>query len=873
MPVVPVERDVETRPIGAPSLGYLPAQEGIGKGLENLGQELGNVAKVAKERGDTVALLDASSQLDNWEQQNIYGKDGALTKKGKNAIGVPNSVAQQFDTDMNDLTKNLANDDQRIAFQKLAQQRKAALMGTLYSHERKEMDDYGKSVWKGKQETGLDRVEANYDNQQAVDDTVADLQRANTAYQQTQGLADDEIAAQNNDIAVKGYLRALGKKAVADPDGFLESIKEGADVEQLSKKPGMARGVRNNNPGNLKGDDDWQGKAGADKDGYLKFDSASDGLRAMAINLKNQQSKHDLATLDQIIEKYAPPDENDTEAYKKQAAEALGLKGDGPINLQDPRMLSALMTFMVKKENGTQPYPQGAIDRAAESALNGSDGQEKPKEIQVADASGMTVPASSGKPEGATPPTGGPVVPKTANVTGNKMFDALPFQYQAQLVRLAESTVSKQRVQFRADVEKRSKDALAMAQDGVPDNGIAPTEAEFSKAYGYDEGPQKFKEFSTLRDTATAIYDVATQTPAQQAQTLAAQKPKAGEGYAQQDAKYKVLESAVVAANKSRNDDPIAFAQKYGLAPNTPLQLNSPNTLAQQLPERAAVADEMHKTYGTPLMPLTKDEAQKLSQALDKMIPTDQLVYLKNFRDGLAQPSLYQAALQQIRPDSPVTAVAGAFVGLDGQQVVEEHTFSANEKVTPISVAQRLIEGEALLNPTKFEKGEDGKPSSGKVFPMPKDGNDESIKGLRPVFNGYVGDAFRGMPDIANVAYQSYRAYYAAEAARRGDYSGVLNETIAAQAARAVIGNVVEKGDGRAVAPWGMDDTTFLDNAKTDFDAIVQEQGYDPKKVKWDAVTLENTGNPGEYRAKIGAGYLVNKEGQPMIISAGARRP
>jgi len=40
---------------------------------------------------------------------------------------------------------------------------------------------------------------------------------------------------------------------------------------------------------------------------------------------------------------------------------------------------------------------------------------------------------------------------------------------------------------------------------------------------------------------------------------------------------------------------------------------------------------------------------------------------------------------------------------------------------TPQYVAQKLLLGEDLLNPSKGQKGEDGKPISGKVFPMPKD--------------------------------------------------------------------------------------------------------------------------------------------------------
>ena len=49
---------------------------------------------------------------------------------------------------------------------------------------------------------------------------------------------------------------------------------------------------------------------------FCVFDTPEHGLRALAKDLVNQQRIHNLATVDQIISKYAPPaDANDTAAY------------------------------------------------------------------------------------------------------------------------------------------------------------------------------------------------------------------------------------------------------------------------------------------------------------------------------------------------------------------------------------------------------------------------------------------------------------------------------------------------------------------------------------------------------------------------------
>lgn len=309
-----------------------------------------------------------------------------------------------------------------------------------------------------------------------------------------------------------------------------------------------------------------------------------------------------------------------------------------------------------------------------------------------------------------------------------------------------------------------------------------------------------------------------------------------------------------------RDSDPMTYAQTKGITPNQPLNFNDPSALPAQLQVRAQAAATMRQDYGSPLKVMTNEEAKHFSSSLEQMPTSNKLQYLKTFRDSFDDPNLYQASLQQIRPDSPVTAMAGAYLGLHGKTTTATHMFSDDDTVNPETVATRLVEGEALLNPTKGDKQTDGK---GK-FPMP---SDTGATGLRQAFNEYVGDSFRGNPQTADQAYQAYRAYYAAESAKQGDYSGTMNSDIASLAAKAVIGNVVEKNGKSVVAPWGMDETTFNDMARVRFEDVKKAFGFE--RVNWDDVGLENTGEPGKYRAIVGAGYLTDAGGKPLTINLG----
>jgi hypothetical protein len=79
----------------------------------------------------------------------------------------------------------------------------------------------------------------------------------------------------------------------------------------------ISRGIRNNNPGNLRATAliKWRGQTGEDAEGFCIFDNPISGCRAMLLDLLNAQQKDKLTTLEILISHYAPPDENDTPAY------------------------------------------------------------------------------------------------------------------------------------------------------------------------------------------------------------------------------------------------------------------------------------------------------------------------------------------------------------------------------------------------------------------------------------------------------------------------------------------------------------------------------------------------------------------------------
>ena len=111
----------------------------------------------------------------------------------------------------------------------------------------------------------------------------------------------------------------------------------------------LPRGIRNNNPLNIRKGNNWKGekKVQVDK-AFEEFESIQMGLRAGFIILRNYQRtslapKMRANTIRKIINRWAPPSENNTLKYIETVAKRSGLNPDELIAFRDkPRMLAVV---------------------------------------------------------------------------------------------------------------------------------------------------------------------------------------------------------------------------------------------------------------------------------------------------------------------------------------------------------------------------------------------------------------------------------------------------------------------------------------------------------------------------------------------------
>lgn len=129
------------------------------------------------------------------------------------------------------------------------------------------------------------------------------------------------------------------------------SVVAGMAVAEETKLQPLS--IRNNNPGNIKiSGDTWDGSSGNDGT-YVTFNSPEYGARAMAKLLGNYQTMHGLNTVASMINRWAPPSENDTSTYASTVASRMGIGVNDVIDFSKDRgMLKSMMRHMIDYEGG-----------------------------------------------------------------------------------------------------------------------------------------------------------------------------------------------------------------------------------------------------------------------------------------------------------------------------------------------------------------------------------------------------------------------------------------------------------------------------------------------------------------------------------------
>ena len=118
----------------------------------------------------------------------------------------------------------------------------------------------------------------------------------------------------------------------------------------------LPRGLRNNNPLNIrKNQNRWKGLARRQTDrSFFQFKEMKWGYRAAFIILRRYYNEHHLLTIEDIINRWAPPNENNSKAYANYVATMCATRTDRilPSPTQDAVLWQKIVFAMAEYENG-----------------------------------------------------------------------------------------------------------------------------------------------------------------------------------------------------------------------------------------------------------------------------------------------------------------------------------------------------------------------------------------------------------------------------------------------------------------------------------------------------------------------------------------
>jgi hypothetical protein len=146
----------------------------------------------------------------------------------------------------------------------------------------------------------------------------------------------------------------------------------------MVRPDGWTRGEANNNPGNIERNaTKWKGMD-PDQSGdsrFVVYLNPMWGIRALAKTLLTYSTLYpegtpgDIDTVREIINRWAPPVENDTGAYVKAVAQEVGVNPDQRIQVDDHEILRRLVMGIIRHENGRVIYTDADLDDGIDRAL------------------------------------------------------------------------------------------------------------------------------------------------------------------------------------------------------------------------------------------------------------------------------------------------------------------------------------------------------------------------------------------------------------------------------------------------------------------------------------------------------------------------
>ncbi|MCG7781006.1 hypothetical protein [Lelliottia amnigena] len=825
MPVVPTTsgRQVQSRGVQTSGFTVRANPEAFGAGLSNVIDKYAGVYAEAKQRADVAQAQDASLQLSQVSSDLLNNPDtGLLNMQGKNALGKGQEYTQQFDSQAEQIAMTLP-EGARAGFMQQAQQIRTQFTTQAGRHEIGQLNAYEEGQFQatllnnGKNAAGL------YGDNEAYTSVNIQTFQQIEEYGAAHGWSPEQVQAKKTEFKEKVADSALSQWSANNATAFIQSNGELSDTVAGSRRavsdgaPDDARGIRNNNPGNLEfsKSNPWSGQTG-DDGRFAKFETPEHGIRALGRNLLSYQ-RQGIDTVSDIINRWAPPsDNNNTDAYIKAVCAQLGITADQQLDASNPDTLKALCAAIIHHENGSQPYSDQQLATGVSAAIGLSQ-----------------LPTS------------------TKRYTGNAAFDAASPEAQATFMRQADQVRKQQQAEYRTGIDARVRDASAAYMRGV-DFPDAPDQADFMSAYGVREGNQRYTEFRNTQIAGQYIgsfRNMPTSGITAYVEQLKPGTDETGDGYASRAELFDQVSAAATKVISQRQSNPFNAAVEIGAY--KPIASNRPQDITAEVANRFS-SQESLRAIGINAPILSSEEAAALSEQVRGTKDVNQTIsLLQSMGETLSAPAMRQVA-SAIAPNNAATAYSALLLGTPDNQydntkpsIAYSQFVGYKPTMNKYDVSKVVLAGDQLLNPTKAMK-------DAGITPVQLPSEDK----MKRAFDDQVGNSFANNPQARQLSYNLFKAAYAGIAYQSGDAAmtrtDAANSDVVEKAAQYATGGVYKGfNGGDVVMPFGMDKSTFKDRYTASAQQALKDAGLNVNAAS--NFTPVNIGN-NQYRLVSGSG-------------------
>ncbi|MGJ7973946.1 hypothetical protein [Providencia hangzhouensis] len=557
MPIVPTykEQQVSSSPLPNNGFSVQSSPNQFGAGLGPVADQYTGLFAEAKQRANVALAQDASLQLRQKANELMNDpRNGLLAMQGKNAIGKGYEFEQAFDNAAGEIAGTLQDDAIKSMFAQQAKEMRLQFSSQANKHEMGQIKAYEQDQFQATLSVNAESAASLYGDNNAYLSANKQVFQQIEEFGFSHGWSDEQILAKKQEFKTATAKRAIENQIGSDYMQFMRQNGEPSDNGGISRyydkstsssSSGSARGVRNNNPGNIRMSKDvWVGQTGNDGS-FVTFATPAHGIRATGKNLLSY-ARQGYVTPEQIITRWAPPeDDNDTEGYIKFVSDYLNVPRDTVLDLTDLDTLTRLSMAIMIQENG-----QGEVSKLSNDDISNG----------IQSALGLVSLPSS------------PNAPK--RLTGSVAFDALDESDQAKYLKQAEQMDKQRQQQLQTELGTTISDSYAAWENGL-DAPNAPSEKTIISAFGYDKGTTMIADMREAKRYAGLISAAKDMTPQAQRSLLNSIMPDPSESsYASKMQRWekfgKFVDSNIKAQEKvfSANRLQLSIQNNFPLDPN-----------------------------------------------------------------------------------------------------------------------------------------------------------------------------------------------------------------------------------------------------------------------------------------------------------------